>query len=417
MSKYKHNSLIAAMGFQVAGMENLPAETDTLEMNPVVLPTEEDQERAAAEAEIKKVSDELTAALQADAEHQQTVAEATEAISGLESMFQGDFDEAVYRKHVGTLQAISERTEVPLAVTVDGMESLSSAQIYLDTMNGLEGFVDNLKSAGKTIKQFIIQIYKYLKELFTSFVDHFKSIEKQLVETQRLLNNVDEIKGQITLNKKWNQALNIGEIPMIKVRDMSVLIEMAEDIGDVNIGQIVDKSTPLSSKAIKFFKERITQQPGVKLVGTATDKGPSSTSVKTEVYELIIGNVELGYFVPASLVEGIESVKAFEALEAIRPEVTGGVRESAYTGKREITQELHDLIGCASAAKAVFEKLKRDIDKERDALIARINDHDTFSDRNGVAAGVKAKRKYLETNENTLFKLLQAKNHCIRAHL
>lgn len=411
MSKYKHNPLIAAMGLSVDGMESLTPEADTVTEVPEVIVDAEEQALEEAQQEIEKINTELMGVLEADANHEQSVAEAAEAIAGLESMFQGEFDEVVYRKHVGTLQAISERTEVPLPVTVDGMESLSSAQIYLNTMSGLEGFMDNLKALGKSIKETVIKVYNFLIGLVKTKAKEMKSTDKMIDDMIKELESHDgELKRTISLGPWYVGAEELYSKPgntahhkqlegMIKVAGKIEVKEYmcasfdraCEMVGDIAKEMAIAFDDKGVSRSTPIIKTNIGQRE----VTFKWAKGLSSTekelSVKVNMFVL-----------------GMTPIR-------LTKHKVGDEVESCFKS----ISEIKDMLGKLKTNNNLVEQLvflfEKGLAKERDFLVAALNSE------NGVKRDPKGlidiKQNLLSTALRINTEIVRSEISMVKAHL
>lgn len=406
----KHNPLIAAMGMaRVAGCESLDPSTDTIEELPAVVePTEEEKALVEAEEQVEAATAELDATIQAEVNYQDQVAKAEHAITGLEAMFTGDFDEAVYREHVGTLKAISETTEVPLTVTVDGMESLNSAQIYLNTMGGLESFMDGLKAVGKTIKELVIKAYNTLLDLLRSFKNLFLGLNAKLANTKSRLDAVDEIKPKAKLGK-WNKYLGAEHFSPAEIRSMKILTELMVKVSKVKIRDMGSMDDTARKKSIDELAYLIADVNGFiqsKDVDRAANK---------EVYYMRIGNTEFEYTIPMRSLP-VDSLLSFGFDLKFTKTTKDSGEVKVYLDKRHMADDLDETIEFAKHARDTFDELDKVLKQERDSLVAAVHDPKVM-DRTMLLEAIKIKRSLIEKTERSIFHILEAKNSLFSAHL
>lgn len=406
----KHNPLIAAMGMtRVAGCESLDPSTDTTEEIPAVVePTEEEKALSEAQEKLNEAEQTLGEVLQQEQNHQATVKEAEEAIAGLESMFQGEFDETVYRQHVNTLQGISELTQIPLSVTVDGMESLSSAQIYLNTVNGLESFMDTLKAAGKTIKELVIRAYNALLDLLRSFKNLFLGLNAKLANTKKRLDATDEIKPKAKLGK-WNKYLGTEHFSPAEIGSMKILTELMVKASEVKIRDMGSKDDVARKKAVDELAYLIANE-----YGFIQSKDVDRTANK-ETYYMRIGNTEFEYTVPMRSLP-VDSLLSFGFDLKFMKDTKDSGEVKVYLDKRHMADDLDETIEFAKHARDTFDELDKVIKRERDSLVAAVHNPESM-DRPMLLEAIKIKRSLIEKTERSIFHILEAKNSLFSAHL
>lgn len=406
----KHNPLIAAMGMtRVAGCESLDPSTNTTEEIPAVVePTAEEKALVEAEEKLNEAEQHLGEVLQQEQDHQETVKAAEEAIAGLESMFQGEFDETVYRQHVGTLQGIGERTQIPLSVTVAGMESLSSAQIYLNTVNGLESFMDSLREAGKTIKELVIKAYNALLDLLRSFKNLFLGLNSKLENTKKRLDAVDEIKPKAKLGK-WNKYLGAEEYSPADIGSMKILTELMDKVSKVKIRDMASLDDAARKKAVDELAYLIADGKGF------IQSKPVDRTTNKEMYYMRIGNTEFEYTIPMRSLP-VDSLLSFAFELKFMKEVKDSGEAKVYLDKRHMADDLNETIEFAKQARDTFDGLDKVLKQERDSLVAATHDPKII-DRAMLLEAIKIKRSLIEKTERNIFHILEAKNSLFSAHL
>lgn len=129
-----------------------------------------------------------------------------EAVSGVESLFEGEFSHTAYNHLMRHADRCAKRAGVTLPIKLDGMESMSSASIYLETRNGLEGFMDSVKQGFKDTKAFFIKLYNMLIDMVR---DKFNEVRSATKAYQIMLDEMKDYDGSIATEftvAKWYES-------------------------------------------------------------------------------------------------------------------------------------------------------------------------------------------------------------------
>lgn len=189
-------------GTQEKVIDNEP----NIEANPEAVELQTHIELAGATTDLEE-SDKLVREFIKQEEDQQAALEDLEvAVSGIESLFKGEFDPNAYRAMMKHATRCANRAGVELPINVDGMESMSSANLYLNIRQGMEGFLDSVKQGAKDAKAFFIKLYNLLIDMVRDKLNEVRSATKAY---QTMVDKVKDYDGDIAKEftvAKWYES-------------------------------------------------------------------------------------------------------------------------------------------------------------------------------------------------------------------
>ena len=189
-------------GTQEKVIDNEP----NIEANPEAVELQTHIELAGATTDLEE-SDKLVREFIKQEEQQQAALEDLEvAVSGIESLFKGEFDPNAYRVMMKHATRCANRAGVELPISVDGMESMSSANLYLNVRQGMEGFLDSVKQGAKDAKAFFIKLYNLLIDMVR---DKFNEVRSATKAYQTMLDTMKDYDGEIAEDfvvAKWYES-------------------------------------------------------------------------------------------------------------------------------------------------------------------------------------------------------------------
>lgn len=191
---------------KISGLEQLElVSTDGSELPPeaTTFPSEEDLklESLKIDEELHQVDleenynrDQINTVVKEDQLIKETTEEIKELVTGVESLFQSpDIDINALRCFYKSIDRRAEKLNLNFPVKVEGMESMTPASLYLATRDGMEGFMDSVKGAGKRFLEFVIMLFKYVYNYFTTASVKNKLLFKKIALVERHLEKVKAV--------------------------------------------------------------------------------------------------------------------------------------------------------------------------------------------------------------------------------
>lgn len=365
------------------------------------------QALAEATSDVEESSKLVEAYIEQEEEHAEAVADLEQAVTGIESLFEGEFSQVAYQSLMSHAARCAKRAGVELPVKLDGMESMSSATVYLETRNGLEGFMDSVKDTGKKLKELVITVYNYLMDMIKGWIGQFKNLSDKTKLAIVKADKCEDVKAEIRLGR-WNRWLDAANTPVFEIIKLFKPLGVALNTSTVSLNDVVtDEGSSLAS--VKAMVKSISDLPMKKVSG--------DSSKLTEGYQFDIGNMSVTYTVPHPDNSTSDAFKVFAVNLKQNAEAKEATTKAVYRDLQAVKTELHSVLKFVDGTKDNFEKIHNALRNERDKLVALVNATDGGKNKTKVMNAISAKRKIITDTERLIFNLAEAKCDLLKAHL
>ncbi|QCW23253.1 internal head protein [Vibrio phage USC-1] len=404
----------------IAGLEALSGDINPEELQTHTTDGELSADDAVIENQINYEMSEATSDVKASMEiaeefsnrqlkQEQAVTDLEAAVEGLEKFFEGEFSLEGYKVLMNHASRCATRAGVELPIKLDGMESMTSASVYLETRNGLEGFMDVVKKAGTDFKNVIITIYKYFRDVIKGWLAQFGGMESKIDHALKLLSKTNTLNSEIKVGK-WNRYLDINKKRLFKTSDLHPLATMANETGKV---KLTDVLTPQDLPDQKYPSVDTLSDV---IVNRDLEYDRRNSGENIELYTLEIANLCLRFTIPGRVAKGIGAFEDFKVLPKEIDGVDVSTHSALFSDKRMIEQELKEMLTFVKSVKKTFETIDRELVQERDTLVATARTLPNGVSRRSIIIASSAKRRVISGCETAVYNLLDAKYSALRAH-
>lgn len=345
-------------------------------------------------------------------EEQQAKEEAKEelitVVEGIEAFFNEEFKPEAFNILMRHANRVAERAGVELPVTVSGMESMSSAEIYLQVRTGLEGFVDTLKGGAETLKKLIIQAYEYMKRVLINFINNFRALENQIKHTQARIRAGVEILDTIQLGA-WDRYINLRYNRPFNITDLQPLVVLASEFNNVKLLGAVANNDAECTDTIQLMKQSITKRNlrPIREAHTPTGEG----------YYYDFGNMRVSISVPKDCSLGEKALHDFRASSKVYREVTKGQEKAVFGSTQAMDQELGKLLTFTKGVITKFNTMSQQLDSERDLLISATKVASGGISASKVGTAAANKRRLISVCEENVLGGCAALHKLVQAHI
>ncbi|QAU04325.1 hypothetical protein [Photobacterium phage PDCC-1] len=393
-------------------IENVFTGDSELTPDEAVVGQKINQALAEATSDVEESSKLAETYIEQEEKQEQALTDLGEAVAGVEALFEGEFSQTAYNHLMRHAERCAKRAGVELPVKLDGMESMTTASIYLETRNGLEGFMDSVKEASTKAKDVVISVFRYLMELVTGWIGQFSSLSEKIKHAIVKADKATDLKDEIKLGK-WDRWLDVANKPVFDTVSLFRLLGVALNVAPVSLVDVVMEQDPnaktIDLGSVKALTEAITQLPMKKLSPDA--------SKQIESYQFDIANVKVTYTVPHAQNESLDVFKAFGMYSEQNADGKETTTKAIYKDPRNLVTELRSLLKFVENTKNNFEKMHSGLRSERDRLIGVINSGTGGMNKTKLTSALSTKRKIITHTERLIFNLVEAKCDLLKAHI
>lgn len=322
-------------------------------------------------AEVEQLAEELE-------KHEETVEELEEEVAGLESMLgSGQYTSNGFARGFSRAQRLNAKLGGRNFNTL-GAESISDASsARMASVQGLEGFMDTLKSGASKAIEYIRHIFNTVINFFVGMFSTAAGLEKRAKSIKARLGRETKLKEKVKLGK-WNLGLDYASSGVSGLNDLvtSSFLDVLD--GPLPAFMEAGKATD-GIDAAKFktaYKSLTDTLKGMaKAVGTVTDKADKSEK------RMVLG-VHAGFRLMVSFEDKYETdAEIIAAARSIK--VSFG---RAGDGKELVTGEVASKVTSVGALEAILKgvddyvasirnsKVQQKFSKaERDRIIGTLN--------------------------------------------
>lgn len=365
--------------------------------------------------ELKQTNEEQTAVgrlyIKDTVARQEAREELVEAVEGVEALFKEGYTPEAYSILMRHANRCADRAGIKMPVNVNGCESLTEASVYVNHVQGTEGFLDTLKDVGRGVKDFIIKVYKFLVELIKGKVKEVSLSGRSLADLRDKLKTYKGTINPTTILGDWVHGLESTYKEGASIHsniDMAIKILKFSEI--MSVEQIM--ATPFDRVDIWFdFVGESFAQIGAKQV--------KRTATET-TYTLDVGKVGLTLTVGNNRVNNEKDLQTRLRATKLRSRfrrsdmAVGSEVPALFKSTQQVVDTLDINSKKLEEERTLLLKLSDEYKKEGERILARLEGQEVL--HASATSAIALKEALLEAAFDITGNVANDLQDCIEAH-